>query len=50
MLNLIKYGRVDPSKLVNYEFHGFNQIEDAFKLMDEKPRDLIKPGVFIDDL
>jgi threonine dehydrogenase-like Zn-dependent dehydrogenase len=50
MLNLVKYGRVDPSKLINYEFHGFDKIEDAFKLMDEKPRDLIKPAVFIDDL
>jgi threonine dehydrogenase-like Zn-dependent dehydrogenase len=47
MLNLIKYGRIDPSKLLNISFEGFDKIEDAFKLMDEKPKDLIKPVVHI---
>lgn len=47
MLNLIQTGRVDPSKLINYRFEGFDKIEDAFKVMAEKPRDLIKPAVFI---
>lgn len=47
MLNLIKNGRVDPSKLLNYKYEGFEKIEDAFKVMDEKPRDLIKPIVYI---
>ncbi len=47
MLNLIKYGRIDPSKLLNVSFEGFDKIEDAFKLMDEKPKDLIKPVVHI---
>lgn len=47
MLNLIQTGRIDPSKLINYRFEGFDKIEDAFKLMAEKPRDLIKPAVFI---
>ena len=28
-------------------FEGFEKIEDAFKLMDEKPKDLIKPYVVI---
>lgn len=49
MLNLIQAGRIDPSKLINYEFKGFDKIEDAFKLMDEKPRDLIKPAVILED-
>lgn len=48
LLNVIRTGRVDPGKLLNYKFEGFDQIEDAFKLMDEKPRDLIKPYVLID--
>lgn len=47
MLNLIATGRVHPEKLLNYQFEGFDKIEDAFKLMDEKPRDLIKPVVHI---
>ena len=47
MLNLIQAGRVEPEKLINYKFEGFDKIEDAFKLMAEKPRDLIKPAVII---
>ena len=47
LLNLIAHKRVDPSKLLNYKFEGFDKIEDAFKVMDEKPKDLIKPIVYI---
>ncbi len=50
LLKLIKYDRIKPGKTFNYEFHGFDKIKDAFILMDEKPRDLIKPIVYIDDL
>mgnify|MGYP001052171832 FL=1 len=47
MLRLISSGRIHPEKLLNYSFEGFEKIEDAFKLMDEKPKDLIKPVVHI---
>ncbi|MDW7668364.1 MAG: zinc-binding dehydrogenase [Bacillota bacterium] len=47
MLELIKYNRVDPSRMITHEFEGFDSIEDAFKLMVDKPRDLIKPIVKI---
>jgi threonine dehydrogenase-like Zn-dependent dehydrogenase len=47
LLNIIKYGRIDPSKLITHRFDGFEKIEDAFLLMDKKPADLIKPAVFI---
>lgn len=47
LLNLIAAGRVHPGKMLNYKFEGFDKIEDAFKVMDEKPRDLIKPIVYI---
>lgn len=47
MLNLIEFGRFDPSKMVTHRFEGFEKIEDAFKLMDSKPMDLIKSGVHI---
>jgi len=47
MLNLIKNGRIAPEKLLNYKFEGFDKIKDAFILMDEKPKDLIKPVVHI---
>lgn len=45
MLNLIKAGRVHPGKMLNYKFEGIEKIEEAFKVMDEKPSDLIKPYV-----
>lgn len=48
MLNMLENGRVDTTKLITHRFDGFDKIEDAFHLMDEKPRDLIKPVVFID--
>jgi threonine dehydrogenase-like Zn-dependent dehydrogenase len=47
LLNVIKYKRVDPTKLITHRFDGFDKIEDAFLLMEKKPADLIKPAVFI---
>lgn len=47
LLNILRYGRVDASKLITHRYNGFEKIEDAFKLMDEKPAELIKPVVFI---
>lgn len=47
LLNMIEAGRVHPGKLLNYKYEGFDQIEEAFRVMDEKPRDLIKPYVLI---
>lgn len=48
MLALIQYGRIDTTKIISHRLHGFEKIEDAFYLMDEKPKDLIKPIVIID--
>ena len=46
-LELIRYGRVEPEKLLNVKFDGFEKIQDALIMMDEKPRELIKPVVHI---
>ncbi|AYD40913.1 NAD(P)-dependent alcohol dehydrogenase [Clostridium fermenticellae] len=48
MLDMVKYGRVDTTKLITHRFHGFEKIEDAFHMMDQKPADLIKPVIFVD--
>lgn len=40
--------RVDPGKLITHKFHGLDSIEEAFKLMVDKPRDLIKPLVYFE--
>ena len=47
LIRMIQAGRVHPGKLLNVKFEGFDKIEDAFKLMDAKPKDLIKPYVII---
>lgn len=47
LLKLIQYGRVDPSGLITHRYEGFDKIADAFKIMTEKPADLIKPVVII---
>jgi threonine dehydrogenase-like Zn-dependent dehydrogenase len=48
LLSLIKNGRVDPSKMITHKFNGLDSIEEAFYLMKDKPRDLIKPIVIMD--
>lgn len=48
LLNLVQYHRIDSSKLITHTFHGFEKIEDAYYLMESKPKDLIKPIVIID--
>lgn len=49
MLSIIKSGRVDPSRLITHTFKGLDKVEDAFYLMKDKPKDLIKPVVFLDE-
>ncbi len=49
LMSMIEAGRVDPGKLITHEFHGFDKIPEAFQLMVDKPRDLIKPVVFIEE-
>lgn len=49
MLEVIRADRCHPGKMLNYQYHGFDKIEEAFTVMDQKPRDLIKPIVYIDD-
>jgi len=42
MLALIRYGRIDPSHLITHRLEGMDSVPAAFRLMTEKPRDLIK--------
>ena len=47
LLDLVRVGRVDPSKLVTHRFEGFESVEEALYLMKDKPANLIKPVVII---
>jgi len=48
MMDLIRYGRIDPELLLTHRFYGMESIPEAFRLMTEKPRDLIKTCVALD--
>jgi threonine dehydrogenase-like Zn-dependent dehydrogenase len=48
LLEVIRADRCHPGKMLNYKYHGFEKIEEAFTVMDQKPRDLIKPIVYCD--
>ena len=45
LLELIKADRCHPGKLLNKKYEGFESLPEAFKIMHEKPRDLIKSYV-----
>ena len=47
LATLIKYGKVDPTRLITHTFEGFEKVEEALMLMKDKPADLIKPVVSI---
>lgn len=48
LLALIKYGRVDPTKLISHRFKGMDKIPDALELMRHKETPgLIKPIVIL---
>jgi threonine dehydrogenase-like Zn-dependent dehydrogenase len=48
LLDVVRHGRCDPTKLISHTFTGFDHIPDAFHLMDVKAPDLIKPIVYLD--
>lgn len=45
--DLIRYKRIDPSRLITHRYNGLEHIEEAFMLMKDKPKDLIKPVVIV---
>jgi len=49
LADIVTYGRMDPGLMATHVFHGFDKIEEALLLMKEKPRDLIKPVVIVDE-
>jgi len=46
---LVMAGRIHPEKLITHRFHGLKSVEDALMLMKDKPKDLIKPLVIIEE-
>lgn len=49
LAKLIEVGKLDVSIMLTHRFEGFEHVEEALMLMKDKPRDLIKPVVVIND-
>ena len=49
LASLVITGRLDPARLVTHRFAGIEGVEQAVMLMKDKPSDLIKPLVLLDD-
>ena len=47
LLRLIENGRVDPTHMTTHEF-GFDEIDEAFRLMETKEDGIIKPLILFD--
>ena len=47
LANLIKFGKINPEKLITHRFEGLENVEKALLLMKDKPPELIKPVVEI---
>ncbi len=48
LAEVVMHGRMDPSLMATHVFKGFDKLEEALLLMKEKPRDLIKPVVIVE--
>lgn len=48
MMEMVKYGRIHPEKLITHRLKGLDKIEEALYLMKEKPQDLVKVMVLAD--
>lgn len=49
MLEMVKYDRIHPEKLVTHTLYGLEQVEVALQMMRDKNSDLIKTMVIIDE-
>ncbi len=48
LLALVKAGRIDPGKLINYRYTTFEDLLPALMVMHDKPKDLIKSAVILE--
>lgn len=49
LASLVEVGKLNLSPLLTHRFKGFEKMEPALLLMKEKPKDLIKPVVTMDE-
>lgn len=49
LASLVQVGKLDVKPLLTHYFNGFEHIEEALMLMKDKPADLIKPVVVLEE-
>ncbi|MDV2481843.1 NAD(P)-dependent alcohol dehydrogenase [Methanoculleus sp. Wushi-C6] len=49
LAEVVMCGRMDPALMATHVFKGFDKLEEALLLMKEKPKDLIKPVVIVEE-
>lgn len=49
LAEIITHGRMDPSLMASHVFKGFDKLEEALLLMKDKPRELVKPVVLVEE-
>lgn len=49
MMAMVQYGKIHPERLVTHHLEGLDKVEEALYLMKEKPKDLIKVMVTMDE-
>ena len=47
LIELVRADRIHPGKVLNMKFEGMDSLPEAFQVMHDKPRDLIKSWVLI---
>ncbi len=48
LFDIIKSGRVDPSKMITHKLYGFESIEEGFNMMmDPKSDEVVKPIIYL---
>ena len=48
LMQLAKYQRIAPEKLITRKYNGFDKMEQALYDMRDKPDDLVKVAVYLD--
>jgi len=48
LINLVKYNRFDPGKIVTHKYKGFDNIEKAIEEVKEKQDDIIRAVIYFD--
>lgn len=48
LMKMVQAGRFQPEKLITHKFYGYEGIEQAFTIMNEKNPEVIKPIIYFD--